>query len=417
MSNFTNFCVTLPLEGDKFLFVNCLNRSILLCSNLSKDKLLKGHHVQNHTMSFTTWFNQIVQDCNEIKIVIFLTTKCNFCCPYCFQSGFSKNKYQDLTHEVADAILSWVIKFADVNQSKVVHLYLYGGEPTLNSSLIEYFATKGKEKLERKGLLVIGHMFTNGSILSSPTLRAIESGFIKYLQITLDGPEKIHNLRRPNRNGTGTFRSIINNITKILEYSDAEITILSNFDKQNYGYLLELQEYLLKIELAPRLFFTFNPVFKTPFNKQYCTLFALPEPDVYHVWSDLYVQTFNRGFSTDPLPIFEKGPCSYWRKSHFVFDTVGRIYKCIGMPGVERLSLGHLSQVLPENIVDTPAYKLSGIIWDNRICKKCPYLPLCLGGCRFQALATYGDITKPYCHKDVIEQSEFRTIKQLYGRL
>lgn len=366
---------------------------------------------------FRSWFLNIVYETKEIKALLFLTTRCNLSCVYCFQDGYTKERFLDLSIMTADKIVSWLVEFARLNKSDTVQLYLYGGEPSLNPKSVEYLATEGKAKLEKAGLNVVGHMFTNGVILQDTTFSAIKSGFIRYLQITLDGMSKVHNRRRFFKGGKGTFGNIIENLKRITGETNGEITILSNFDRQNVDSIKELHHLLDKIGFAKKLFFTFNPVFKTPYNCNHCSSFSLSDDDSYHAWSNLIVETYNNGFNCNPLPLFDKGPCSYWRKSHFIFDTKGDIYKCIGMPGMKQYSIGNVSSLPPDEVHDLPSHRISGMVWENDICRKCPYLPLCLGGCRFHALVEYNDVKKSYCHKDLIEKCEFQTIKRLYGNI
>ncbi len=415
-----DFNVSLPIGDGGKLYLNCLDRAVWTkdCDAERGSEYCIPTTASYNWDDFTKWFHGQVDDCSEVKAVVFLTNRCNLSCRYCFQDGYAKSAEQsDLTVEVADSILVWLRSFSEAFGSKIVHLYLYGGEPTLNPELIEYLAGHGKKILEQAGCSVIGHMFTNGAVISARTYQAIASGFIRFLQITLDGTEAVHNRRRPFKSGLGSFRNIVDNVEKILKGSNAEITILSNFDRENKDSIRDLHCYLDDVDLADRLCFTLNPMFKTPYNCGHCNLYALSDNECYRVWSDLLVHTYREGFQCNPLPIFDKGPCSYWRRSHFVFDATGEIYKCIGMPGMKELSIGNVASLSPESIGQLPAYGLSGLIWDNNTCKKCPYLPLCLGGCRFHALVEYGDVKKPYCHKDLIEQCEFETIKKIYGNV
>ena len=412
-----DFCVSLPISHGRQMVLNCLDRSVWVTSSDACERGSQSNQVNKRygLTTFCKWFDAITNDCCEVKAVIFLTNRCNLACRYCFQDGYSRNKSRDLTRDTAERIISWISEVGRLNKSKVVHLYLYGGEPSLNAKLVEYISTEGKDSLERDGLKAIGHMFTNGVKLNGKIFSAIKSGFIQSLQITLDGMPEVHDRRRPYKGKQGTFRDILANVKRIVDESDAEIIILSNFDRENKDSVKELHGYLGDMGLTERLFFTFNPVFKTPYNCRHCNLYALPDNECYRVWSGLLAQTYKKGFRCNPLPIFDKGPCSYWRRSHFVFDTTGDIYKCIGMPGMKEFSIGNVASLSPESIGQLPAYGISGLVWDNNTCKNCPYLPLCLGGCRFHALVEYGDVKKPYCHKELIEQCEFETIKKIYG--
>jgi len=426
----SRFCKFIPLNGC-WVVINTLLRSITLISSDLANEIISGKPLKKDVEEalrsvgvfapddkdeialFEEWLNRIRWDISGIKAVLLLTTRCNFKCPYCFEDGYVKRFKEDMDEEIASSVIRWLKEFAAEGGGEEISLYFYGGEPTLRTDLIEFFVKRVRE-LEEDGLRLEFNMFTNGSILTPDLLELISSNNFGHLQITLDGPPEVHNRRRPFKSGRGSFDIILSNIKKIADKSEVGIVIVVNFDRENYKSVPQLLDILADEGLKERVELAYNPVFRTNYNTEHCAIFSLPDEETYKIWADLYKITMEKGMKCNPLRIFEKGPCSFWRASHLIFDPWGNIYKCIGFPGVKELRVGNVRDCPPKlylsKIKDQPEP------WRNERCLNCEYLPLCLGGCRFHSFVEYGNIEKPFCHKELIERTEIELIKFISKR-
>lgn len=68
------------------------------------------------------------------------------------------------------------------------------------------------ELASQKDVQVSGMIITNGYGLTKEISDELVQMQIKTAQVTIDGPEEIHNRTRFLKNGEGTYRRIINNL-------------------------------------------------------------------------------------------------------------------------------------------------------------------------------------------------------------
>lgn len=158
-----------------------------------------------------------------VRYVIAPTTKCNFECTYCFECGISrKTMSPELCTEVSEFVLR--------NSEKASHVDLiwYGGEPLcaeaeirqISASLLKDDAFSEKYSVQ---------MVTNGFLLTKELVDTLVAAHINMVQITVDGPDYIHDKKRKLRNGKGTFQTILGNIINCNEKIDISLKI--NVDK------------------------------------------------------------------------------------------------------------------------------------------------------------------------------------------
>ncbi|PVU77485.1 hypothetical protein DDW13_00700 [Acidianus hospitalis] len=101
----------------------------------------------------------------------------------------------------------------DLDNLKIIW---FGGEPLLAYDIVieimEFIKSKiskGKPKLE-------GFMVTNGYLLDLKKAEKLAELNVNEFQITLDGNEDIHDIRRINIGKRGTFKIIWNNVKSLI---------------------------------------------------------------------------------------------------------------------------------------------------------------------------------------------------------
>lgn len=141
------------------------------------------------------------------QIVLELTKDCNFRCKYCILSDIYNNKNQYKLGDMQTATLMKSIDFFVENSSDSDSLTVsfYGGEPFIcfekMKQCVEYTLKK------TMGKKVKFTTTTNGSLLDN----SIVDFMVKYdfkVLLSLDGPEKIHNMNRILADGRETFNII-----------------------------------------------------------------------------------------------------------------------------------------------------------------------------------------------------------------
>jgi uncharacterized protein len=105
------------------------------------------------------------------------------------------------------------------------HIVLYGGEPLAkrNFDVVNRLVSAGN---------ALGFHFsaiTNGHDLND-YLGLLGTNGIRDLQISIDGPKKIHDKRRVSLDGTSSFEKIVANIFQVLDASDAIINLRVHVD-------------------------------------------------------------------------------------------------------------------------------------------------------------------------------------------
>lgn len=145
-------------------------------------------------------------------IILNITDNCNLRCDYC---KFSGNYYYERLHRntkmsrgVIEKSIDFLFDHSKDLKDEKVHVGFYGGEPFLCFPLIRHAV---KYALKRLGNRVIFAVTTNGTLLNKEIASfLINHDFI--LNISIDGPENVHNRYRKYKNGKGSFDRIEKNL-------------------------------------------------------------------------------------------------------------------------------------------------------------------------------------------------------------
>jgi uncharacterized protein len=121
----------------------------------------------------------------------------------------------------------------------VFQLELFGGEPLSAWSVVETLALNASAICKKNGTAFIGSMTTNAVLLNQPRLDILATNGINGFQITLDGPEYIHNKRRIDSRGTGSFRSVWSALQLIkASHHQVKVSIRVHFDPETLPALI-----------------------------------------------------------------------------------------------------------------------------------------------------------------------------------
>jgi uncharacterized protein len=312
---------------------------------------------------------------------------------------------------VIDAFFSYVkTEFAGKNK----YITVFGGEPLLpgekSKKTIEYFIEKANEN--DLGLAFVTNGYSLGEYID-----ILKKGNVREVQITLDGPEAIHDARRPLAGNKPTFSFIVEGIDKALE-AGFPVNLRTVVDKENMKSLVDLAD--LAIEKG----WTSNPLFKTQLGRNYELHFCQSDQNKLYdrvgLYKDLYqlitanpqiVEYHRPAYSISkfifengelPEPLFDSCPAC---KTEWAFDFTGRIYSCTATVGKNGESLGtYYPQISrKDDVIDE---------WESRDvttiekCRDCSLKLACGGGCASVAKnKNNGDIHSPDCRpvKELLE--------------
>lgn len=165
---------------------------------------------------------------------------CNFRCPYCFENGISNNgkgwSKKTFTKDSVDRAFEAMLEIEPDRDKIGNSITLYGGEPLLgrNRELVEYIVAKGTETGFRFSAITNGYELEHYSRLLNPNM-------ISSLQITVDGPKRVHDTRRTHFEDGSTFEKIMENIKLCLDQK-VVVSIRINTEVNNFENLFELNE-------------------------------------------------------------------------------------------------------------------------------------------------------------------------------
>ena len=409
LSQFNIFIEDYPQAG-RFLVYNTLSRALIKVDS-SGFSMLKGENIAKldelalqklQKLGIITEkdeiasFNAIIEahraKNDELHVTILATLECPMKCVYCYQSHIKDKK--QMSPETANDVAYWIeeqLLRRNANKCSISH---YGGEPLLNLTAVEYIGNRISKYCQSKGIMFNSAMVTSGILLTADVADILESIGIKYLQITLDGDRENHDRRRKKRDGSGTYDLIMQNLEYLIDRF--YITITCNVDSMNYeaGYrlidILASKGYAGKIKEL-----LFGPV-SAPFELARLHGVACPNTDNKDLIL-LNIYAAEHGFNSDLRP--KKMICGMLSQSYFVMDTDGGIYTCPSFLGIEKYQIGNIYRHNENETNELASFEL------KEECLKCVYLPICTGGCRYNALVEQNDIMGINCQKEFFSYS------------
>lgn len=346
------------------------------CNDCKKEDLIKemkrcGMLVPDSTLEAEKVIveNNVNKYAHNIDFTIATTMNCNFACPYCYEDGV---RYNTMNKETADKKIEFILNQVDKNTP--LSIFWYGGEPLLDLKHIRYITEKLKEhsdKYESYSASIV----TNGYLLTKDVAYQLKKLDIDNVQITLDGPAKIHNERRYLKAGKKpTFETILKNVKDCCEILN--INIRANVDKTNMSCVDELFEEFNKNGIKDKISFYISPVSdisENPNPKCFTNLEFSKEQ------MEFYLRMLNKGNKIVAIPKPIYGVCSAISPFSFLIDPLGDLYKCWNDVSRKEFRVGNVYTGVEYNTALSKYLNYEAV--NQEKCMHCSVLPLCLGGC------------------------------------
>lgn len=313
-----------------------------------------------------------------LDLTIAPTLACNFNCVYCYES-VRKGK---MSLEVQAAILDFLRQQAF--NLKELSVTWYGGEPLLAPDVISGMATQILSICKENNIRFSSGIVTNGSLITSETIKILKDALVKSVQITIDGPSSIHNARRTQKNGVDSYDTIVNNVNLLLAEGCFDVALRINIDKSNISTLEELFADLSRKLISKQLKIYVGQVSAyTEACKSVENICLTNEEYAYQKIIN-YELLQKYGFIDDNNLILYPSPkyiyCTAQLLNSFVVDPEGYLYKCWNEVGVLDKSIGNISNgFFITNYKNSRWAKCNPL--HNPKCVECKILPLCAGGC------------------------------------
>jgi uncharacterized protein len=327
-----------------------------------------------------------------LNVVLVPTYACNLACEYC---QVDKVSWRTMDDTIRNKVTRCIQKQISRYNYKALEINVYGGEPFVAFSnwmkMVEELHTFC---LERGVKFRIG-IYTNGTILKEAQIEQLLRYHIKSIQVSVDGPQAIHDKRRPYRKtGQGSYEIVMETLAR-LKQADLNPIVAINIDKENYEHLGELLEDLKARGLGnlPVVFGSISVKTDACGSYQSCYTDGAVIQLFPRVWQLAKEHGFEQNFTPLSFPIY----CGHQTFSNMVIDAAGDLYKCYAFVGLAEHRCGTINDE-GEIQYEAPYYQ-----WMTRdplamaSCPQCKLLPFCGGGCGAQAFWDQGTYQAPAC--------------------
>ena len=414
MKKITKYRELITLDEHLILY-NLINGSLLELdnntyerfSNLDSDELQKvlsddeiellnntGFIVDDKNISDLnqlTYHKSKYSDGNIIKIDIPITDECNFVCPYCFEKDCRKSsegccaEQESMEREEFLDELLLYLENRITNTVKEIQIVWYGGEPLLEQKLIIQYGKQLEDFGKKHNIKISQAIVTNGFLLNERLIYELAQFNISFIQITLDGPEEIHNRTRNLTVPVNSYHVILKNISKALR-AGLTIIIRVNVDKKNIVAVNQLIDDLTCCDIheyiGKTLFFDLARIFGSE--------------DSFDLMSyekairELTIKACRLHFMKPMVQIgslnaFCAAECS---NSSYVIDYNGNMYKCWNNVFNRAKIIANIRNVNRSSaeLIQKESKVVEDVSLDNlndRKCFSCKYVLYCQGMCPF----------------------------------
>ncbi len=346
-----------------------------------------------------------------LQFVFCPTYACNLACSYCFESAQLRSRAQVMSvQQVTDAFAA-TETIAPEKSSRERQIVLFGGEPLLPAT-----GEVVRAILDRAGSGGFSvQIVTNGTCLDQfAPLLAEHKALAIGAQITLDGPQPMHDARRRRADGTGSFAQVVQGIETCLELG-IKVNARMNVDAQNLDSLEEFADLLeargwmahpgFKCQLAPVTDHVGEDPPPSLLREDQLVQPVLglwrSRPELRRKLDFQLFRVLNHLISViegdgDPLIAPRFHYCEADRQDIHVFGPDGLVYVCPESIGDSHCAVGAYS----------PTYRL----WPRRLdgwrsrnvlnlpeCQGCGIATFCGGGCGYAALRRHGSPAHGIC--------------------
>ena len=327
---------------------------------------------------------------------VLTTLNCNFGCPICYERQTLENS--EITPQKLEDIIKVISGFQKEHQipDNRMNLVIFGGEPLcVSDSNIVRQILEASSRHNWKDVIV-----TNGSKVKKFIDMFVEySETISDFRITLDGPQSIHDSRRPYRGGKGSFTDVVGAIDLLIE-KHLPVKMQTILGSGNISHFEDL------IEFVQGKGWLQNPFFQWRIEGSHDYANLDPQKDeisegkmvkkLIQSWEEhqelrgkmkfesfKYLGHIVRGFGWLGDYKTYWGPkygfCEPQKGFHYVFSTNGNIYHCPRTINNANFCVGNTE----EGIVLNEELKHRTIL-DKPECFSCSINTLCGGGCVVQ---------------------------------
>lgn len=336
----------------------------------------------------------------DLSTVYFMPTlTCNLRCVYCVigTSVCGNETERFMEKETIFETAEFIVREAMKQNKKMLQVLLFGGEPTMAIEQNAMLMERVNELVKTTDLQLQYVMITNGYNLKEKDVDRLIALGLTQIQITLDGPKEIHDKRRVNVGGNGTFEQIIENM-RMLKDKRVAITIRVNVDQNNCDLIEDLLKYMYEEGFSERIYVQFAPVDPSDYSQS-----TGYEKETLEKFDRMYSVANEYGI---PYGVWTRS-CSTNQDGQFAVAPNGDLYKCPLYVGKPEAVVGNVKAGLNDNSKKFRERQL------RERCKKCEILPHCNGGCEPMR---EGAGLEDFCFKEANETIVRTYLKNKYNK-
>ncbi|MDR2043871.1 MAG: radical SAM protein [Clostridium sp.] len=323
-----------------------------------------------------------------IRIVVKLTDDCNFRCPYCYQ----EHKKRTMGQEQIRAVYQFMRKLHEQRERKFVITY-FGGEPLLNLDAILQL----EALLDESGIPHTGNISTNGFLLKESVIEKLKGTRIRDVQITLDGPQEIHDRSRVLADGRGTFEEVLQGIQALSKENRFSVILRCNLSPVNEPYIHELLDFLRGQGLIRKhIFVLFNETMD--YTGTDSPLFYNSREAYAAAYLEIQKKLLEIG---QPLPRHGRTNtfCSMYPSGAYTISPALEIEACTS----DEALLGRIDSDGNVHYFRSFYDKMLNPLYAREACMACKVLPMCMGGCMLlHKLGRENCIAQKYIIEDLL---------------
>lgn len=338
----------------------------------------------DETLVYENWWLRHVYGRSTIKSRVIATRKCNMACKYCL----IEKEALDMSSETARKVDDFYLEIIREARPLAVSDEAGGAETMLNVGVLIESSTRRFYFCQGLGIPYSLSMVTNGTLVDRHTIERLKNVGLKTIRVSLAGPARLHNTLRPFKGGGGTYETIMRNLASISGL--VPITIECQYDSSRPDHE----------SIIPEMFDDFGRYGIAIAKVRFCPILpartssSFPSgPGNPEIYLRLTAEARKRGYSGFDTPPSNR--CAANFRNYWVFDVNGEIIPCPGLQAGE-LTYGDVHK----GIDFAAESRLLMRKLPNKCFRDCALLPLCMGGCRQQALTIQGDFNGIDCRYD-----------------
>ena len=368
----------------------------LVPSEIDEDRLLQArYHKRAH-------------DTSSLSVIAVLTYRCNLRCPYCFEDD-QLHRGPRMDGSMIERLVKAIKARCERDGSRRLSVMLFGGEPLLMPNAARRILGELSAWCRREGREFRGSMSSNGALMRWNTMARL-APFLDVVQLTFDGPQRIHDRIRIAPGGAGTYEKIVRSI-RMLVALGIGVHVRIQVSHKTRDTLPELladleQRGILGLEKV---------AFSLAVLREYSHWSCEEHTEPVEPGSELERELLGRyaGLLPPPTPAVQILPCIV-SGNLLCVGPRGELYKCITTVGQPEHEMGRITEDGDFELDDAFYDFAARDPWSFAGCRQCAHLPLCGGGCPIEARAQEGTYHAPCC--DGLPVLETRIDNLLGGR-